>query len=370
MDAPRTQPTARVRLDTLTSLRFFAAFAVFLSHSVGRVTAGPHQQVLDVIGPQGNTGVSFFFVLSGFVLMWSHRPDDTVPRFYRRRFARIAPAYWVCLVPGVVLLVGISGDLVGPVVNALPSALGLQAWVPVESVYYGGNAVGWSLSVEMFFYAVFPALVLLMRSRRGRWVAVAGAAALALTAPLALRPVGDAHDLGYWSVYLFPVTRLAEFVIGMLLAAAIRRGWRCPVPLPAAIAIALAAYVAAGTAPTWAAVVLVTLVPYALLIASAATADLTGRWGIRSPLAIRLGEWSFAFYLTHGMILIVTGAVLDRLAPGMLIELAALAAALGASVAAAGLLYVLVERPAEKRLRGAPVRPEMATAEAAEVTRP
>lgn len=38
-------------------------------------------------------GVSFFFILSGFVLVWSFRSSDTPGEFYRRRFARIVPAY-------------------------------------------------------------------------------------------------------------------------------------------------------------------------------------------------------------------------------------------------------------------------------------
>ena len=68
------------RLDSLTSLRWFAASAVFLRHA--GVQLG--------LGPQGATGVSFFFILSGFVLSRATSGPPDARAFYRRRAARIA----------------------------------------------------------------------------------------------------------------------------------------------------------------------------------------------------------------------------------------------------------------------------------------
>lgn len=73
--------TSPPRLDSLTGLRFLAALAVFFYHTVTLCPPGIPKSVLSVVAAQGLVGVSFFFILSGFVLSWSHRPDDS-PRAF------------------------------------------------------------------------------------------------------------------------------------------------------------------------------------------------------------------------------------------------------------------------------------------------
>src|SRR5437764_11248338 len=98
-----------------------------------------------VVADFGYIGVDFFFVLSGFVLTWSARPDLGPLRFWQNRFARIWPLHLTTL--GLAVLVGVAvgvGDL-----TALVSNLFLvQAWWPQQHVYFGFNAVSWSLSCE------------------------------------------------------------------------------------------------------------------------------------------------------------------------------------------------------------------------------
>ena len=77
------------RIESLTFLRFVAAFIVVVFH-FGRST-GLAQIARPAIisGPQM---VTFFFVLSGFVLMVAYYPRNvTSATFYLARFARIAP---------------------------------------------------------------------------------------------------------------------------------------------------------------------------------------------------------------------------------------------------------------------------------------
>src|SRR6266853_1107259 len=84
---------ARPRLPALTSLRFFAAFHVVIFHfQAMQIFIGPAWfQKLSSIG---YVGVSFFFVLSGFILVYTYAGRDTPARdFWRARFARIYPAF-------------------------------------------------------------------------------------------------------------------------------------------------------------------------------------------------------------------------------------------------------------------------------------
>src|SRR5688500_18035384 len=99
--APVVTPDRRgERLDSLTGLRWFAALAVFLAHVS---TLLPLPEPCDVFG-LGSSGITFFFVLSGFVLTWTFTAGDRPGAFYGRRFARIWPLLVIAVLVPLVLL--------------------------------------------------------------------------------------------------------------------------------------------------------------------------------------------------------------------------------------------------------------------------
>src|SRR5215471_9304519 len=90
--------SGRRRLDGLTTLRFLAALHVILFHLKveGLFSGGPwwYQNFAGI----GYVGVNFFFVLSGFILVYTYAGIDLdTRRFWRARFARIYPAYVLSL---------------------------------------------------------------------------------------------------------------------------------------------------------------------------------------------------------------------------------------------------------------------------------
>ncbi|MGY1716358.1 acyltransferase family protein [Geodermatophilus sp. SYSU D01106] len=351
MPSPATR--SRTRLDSLTGLRFLAAFVVFAFHSLhyGRQSLG------DALFLAGTTGVSFFFIVSGVVMSWTARPGDRARDFYQRRFARIYPAYAVAWASSLVVMV--AQQRTPGLVDLLPLTL-TQSWVPSDTVYWAANAVFWSLSCEAFFYLAFPVL--------HRWAvrlstAAAVSCLLAVVGLVELLAVATASRAGdatvYWATAVFPLTRLAEFVVGMLLGLLLTRGVTRTVPLWSASGIALAAFLVASHVPDGYRDVAVTLLPFALLIWAAAQADLAGRRSpFRSRTLVVLGTWSYAFYLVHTQAMTGWFEALDRLGvdkdtirgPALLL---AVAGAFCCALAGAWALHRFVEVPMERRLRPA-----------------
>jgi peptidoglycan/LPS O-acetylase OafA/YrhL len=340
-------------LPSLTGLRFVAAFIVFGFHVrvAHLAAAGPFSTTLDWVFGQGAVGVSFFFILSGFVLTWSARADDTALRFWRRRIAKIYPnhvATWLVAL-AVVAVTGAGLSLA----VALPNLLLLQAWSPDLTIFFGMNTVSWSLACEVFFYALFPLLhrALLQLPERALWPSTAATFAVIWLIPAAalLLPASDR----YWAIWIFPLARTPEFIAGMLLARLVRVGrWPRVGTWPATTALAASAYLASRWLPGDFRFVAGTAIPLALLVAAVGAADAAGLptpW--RSRTMVWLGELSFAFYLVHQLTLRLVAKVAGTAHPAATAAFLA-TAALVAALCGSWLLHRYVELPGMRLLGG------------------
>jgi len=337
------------RLDALTGLRFWFAFLVVAHHSLERwFGSGVH-----VVADFGYIGVDFFFVLSGFVLAWSARPGVGPLRFWWNRVARIWPLHLSTLVLAIAL--GFGGSLI-------QSLLLVQAWWPQQHVYFGFNAVSWSLSCEVFFYLCFPLLFRwlsrLTPIRRAQ-VVVAVVAALAVYPGLFSLTVAPRDPAGWeWTTYVLPLWRLGEFVVGIVAALAVRDGWRPRISgrlsLAGAVAVATA-YVGfgqwRGALPNRPLTETVAMLLVGFLLSALAADEIAGRRGwMCSRLMVRLGAASYALYLCHALLygwLVARWPATGEGAMRAVGWSAYVAAALGAAL----VLHYAVEVPAERALR-------------------
>jgi peptidoglycan/LPS O-acetylase OafA/YrhL len=375
----------RPRLDSLTGLRFLAAALVFFFHgSIEFVFANQATQhsYLTAATTAGFVGVSFFFVLSGFVLTWSARPNDRARSFWRRRFFKIVPNYVVTYVAALILLASIhkpSGT--GP---AVANLFFVQDWIPQFNYLSSANDVSWTLSAEAFFYLCFPLLLVLLRRIKEShlWYYAAGTVAAVWLVPalsqalFADKPYfiwGPASWHQIWFVYMFPVTRLLEFALGILLARIVLAGrWIPRFGLLPAFVLAVAGYILSIHAPFLDRYAAATIIPLALLIPAAATADAAGRRTLFNTRAfVWLGEISFAFYLVHHLVLTYGHRAFGLSAYGYPKGWAFwpatgfLVGALGVSVVLAWGLFALVERPIMRRWSVARPRTAVAVGTAA-----
>jgi peptidoglycan/LPS O-acetylase OafA/YrhL len=385
-----TKPT---QLPSLTALRIVAASLVFFSHGlILPIFADPGAaNIYGMIAHNmGAIGVLFFFILSGFVLTWSasHQSAeaDTPGKFWRRRFFKIYPNHFAVYVIFLILVLASGHPFFFN--SALSSLFLVHAWWPDPTLMlFAVNGPTWSLSVEMFFYLCFPLLLPLISRipRRGLWPTAAIVAAIALLMPViasALLPDQPMSPFStnvswprLWFLYYLPVTRLFEFVLGMIMARILISGAWVRIRPFAALLLVLATYIATTPILVFDGHQALFLVPLALLITSCAASDVDGRAGLLTrPTFVWLGNISYAFFVVHITVLFSLYALFSGFwgfggpahpfsTPG---GIAFLAGAYLLTVFFAWLLYTLVEKPAMRRFArarvAAPAQPEVAPA--------
>jgi peptidoglycan/LPS O-acetylase OafA/YrhL len=315
--------------------------------------------------------------LSGFILTYTYFGKGPMlgsrREFYVGRFSRIYPVYALGLAmmaPFFVVAHLRHGDYGALGLEGAAVVLLQQAHVP--SLAMAWNPPAWSLSAEAFFYAVFPFVapaIVRLRVRRALllasscWVASMGVAA----AYLAIRPDGisapTSESVAFWLdlAKYSPLARIFEFLLGIALGRVFLDD----------AARAVVARHARGLSLSATAVALVCVaqserVPYlllhngllapvfAVLVLSLSCGVGPVAKGLAAHPFVRLGEASYALYILHIPLFILTRKVAEWLTGGSsavtaqpLFTLAFVAAALAASL----LCFALVEVPLRSRVR-------------------
>jgi peptidoglycan/LPS O-acetylase OafA/YrhL len=221
----------------LTSLRFFAALFVMAYHVLPwQALADSSNQLERWIGSgigQGYSGVAFFFVLSGFVLVQGYAGTlarfnlSAGFRFLVARVGRIWPLHVLTFGASIPLVLWIDNNHpvhgAARIVGAVCNIFLLQSIVPFSGIETDFNGPAWSLSAEAFFYLMFPLAIWLLASvfkpRAGTLVVLAcGISLLEMANGLAHSNTVDAIALDG-----SPFLRLPDFVVGVCLGLAFLR---------------------------------------------------------------------------------------------------------------------------------------------------
>ncbi|MCK9612951.1 MAG: acyltransferase [Bacteroidales bacterium] len=143
----------------LTFPRFLAAVMVVFHHyGVGIFS----NKIVNIIVDNGPVAVSFFFFLSGMVLTLNYFEYSrfSSKMFYLKRFARIYPIYLFGIIITLAALI-LLFDTHPRGLSIMLQILALHAWTPGYCTDI--NFPGWSISVEIFFYLLFPLLLILFK---------------------------------------------------------------------------------------------------------------------------------------------------------------------------------------------------------------
>ncbi len=169
----KNNPDKIIHFKNLDGLRAVAAFAVVFYH-ISLWIKYPDTKFYDIFkfvlafgGRSGPLGVTFFFILSGFLityLMFREQAEHgklNVPFFYIRRLLRIWPLYYLTLIAGFLIypfFVKLSGQAYAE--NASPLLYSIFA-VNFDNMVNGPPGTGilgvqWSVAIEEQFYLIWP----------------------------------------------------------------------------------------------------------------------------------------------------------------------------------------------------------------------
>lgn len=191
---------------TLQSLRFVFIMLVVLSH---------------YIGPSfdfgGECGVSFFFILSGFVLSIAYSEKISkelfnTKIFFNKQLIKIYPLHIITFI--IMFVLDIRLDKYCNPVAAIANLLLLQSWVPADSFYFVANSPSWFLCDILFFYAVFSSLnKFILHADNRKIISISIIVFLLYICLMAVLPSHLVNPI----LYANPLTRLLDFIIGIIL---------------------------------------------------------------------------------------------------------------------------------------------------------
>lgn len=360
----------RPPLPVLTTLRFFAAAEVVIYHAP--TVADLPTEIARNLFSAGYQAVTFFFVLSGFILTYAYTGREerdylnVSPRtFWRARIARIFPAYFLSLL--LALPSFLYGGLVAKIVPLDLLILGLvlvpafmQAWWPPAAFLWNGPA--WSLSVEFFFYAIFPALARLTnRLPRGSFFMFALALVMATAAGRAAMRSSLGFDIepDSWRYFFsyFPIFHLPQFIFGMALGRLFLFGPVLSARLHGAMllvgsVILIVLFGLRSVLPEWMSWARTDagLAPlFGLVIFGGARVEGSLRM-LAAPVLVLLGEASYSMYILHSPIYFWWNWVTSKAMGWNVPSLVDLALSVALVICASILSYLYVERPLRRWL--------------------
>lgn len=163
---------------------------------------------------RANVGVSYFFILSGFIMIVAYHRKEKIGYldFYRNRVARIYPLYIVGL-----LLYFFTRYSDVSFYKTFLYLFGIQSWIPGKALIL--NFPGWSISVEFLFYLIFPWLYNYLYSKGNKsiwiiavliWIGTQVFSNLYINSPAYKGPHTESHEFSHY----FPLWHINEFLIG------------------------------------------------------------------------------------------------------------------------------------------------------------
>lgn len=342
---------ARKALQSVQVMRGLAAVAVAIYHT-HLILALPEYSGAGFIGTvasKGWLGVNFFFVLSGFIIMFAHVEDvgkpDRLGEYLWKRFVRVYPVYWIFLT--FFLIAAYRGIGHANFSWSAANLASAYALVKIAEPLSLPLQVAWTLFYEMAFYAVFCTLVL---SRLLGTVVLLGWAVSILVSSLIF-----GHEPG--QLQMWNDMWCAYFLIGVCtyFAFTVTDGrWGIPLLALGLVLLVLTASTLAGgrifVTQKDPLVLLALAVPFALILLGGAVGERHHNWTF-SPVLLTIGDATYSIYLVHSPVITVLALLHDRFGTHSIPPIALFLLTAIVAVTAGVLAHIFVEKPVLRVLR-------------------
>ena len=197
-------------IKNLCSLRFLFILPIVASHI-------PFWCENKYVLSASDAAVSFFFMLSGFVLAqgYGKRIEDkefSQRQFLRRQLSKFYPLYVACMV--VFFFANYKYIDPAQYQRILLASCMVQSWIPDPNYYFAGNGVSWFLATLFFIYMAFPWIYKFISRLSLRWLTGFCVVFVAVYLVVAMQvPAERANDF----IYVNPLFRVADFTLGLCL---------------------------------------------------------------------------------------------------------------------------------------------------------
>lgn len=348
-------------IHSLTSLRMFAALGVFLSH-LGILSESSISSFKELSRYffNGYIGVTFFYILSGFIINYSFSKHQREGLFSKKdfivyRLARLFPVHIVSLVC-VLIIFGYTKNWEATNKEALLyNILLFQSFIPDSSYYFSFNPVSWSISCEMFFYLGF---CLLVKCKTKNLIITLTAVQAMNIYLLAYPPTGISL---HWLFYINPIFRISDFILGIIICRVFLMKAATPkivvcnaMEVGSLLFLALTIYVATNYVDNMNVKYDILYVPCmaSIVIAFAFNGGVISKV-LANKYLILLGEASFSFYMFHWMIISKLIEIMHPDKDDISSVLTYVAASFIISVVVSVASFKAIEMPANRLIRSA-----------------
>ncbi len=310
----------------------------------------------------GGFGVPLFFIISGFIMVmtsWKSFGQIGAPLdFIKRRIIRIVPLYWLVTSLAVVGIIISPAMLNVPVLDPLYIAASYLFWpvTRVNGLVRPIANLGWTLNLEMMFYAVFS-LALFFSRAWGLILAISFLAGLSLLQVFGL--FGKAGALQSTPLNFWADPIILNFIMGMVLAIFFRRGFRINlIETSLLIAISVVGILLVGNFSDFLNALpenhiinrVTAMIPMLCLVVAATMGPQLDASKAVWRAGLLVGDASYSLYLIHPFILRplakIWGKVIGTHLPVWSFTMIGIFVALGGGLT----LYALVERPLTRYL--------------------
>lgn len=203
-------------LPGIHGLRGLAALGVILYHLIHLDGIAP-SVFFEFIGRDFGYSVHLFFIISAFSLCYSTEPQTARPKwlseYFLKRFFRIAPLFYFMIALEITRQIVLTGGIMTNINNILLEMTFFFGFAPFSDFIWGG----WTIGVEMLFYAIFPILILAIRTCRSAFVllVISIIISYAIRSLLHLQYIASAPQSKWdWS-YFAPGSNLCFFAMGL-----------------------------------------------------------------------------------------------------------------------------------------------------------